>query len=229
MSDGHKFSYEIHKILYQKTAGEVDWNEIDKLVSECIENSCSHWDGYSGDFWESPMHGAIADDDIEMVKKLLEHGKGQLGDADHYRWHVEDLGCDWTYKEFIIANMKLDMMKALDIRPTRKEMIEARECIFKQAPDTYAPTEFMEKVSDKTYEEFMDKVMDWQYKNTMAELNSLAPGPTNKRNLNYNKTIKNINNILYAPKNKIKKKAKKAITKNKKGGKRSRRTKKRRV
>ena len=33
MSDGHKFRDEIHKILYQKTAGEVDWNEIDKLVS----------------------------------------------------------------------------------------------------------------------------------------------------------------------------------------------------
>jgi len=240
MSDGHKFRDEILEILYQKSAEEVDWNEIDKLVNKCIENSCSHWDGYSGDFWESPMHGAIDSNDIEMVKKLLEHGKGQLGDTDHYRWHVEDLGCDWTYKEYIIANMKLDMMKALDIRPTREQMIEARECIFKQAPDTYAPTQFMKKVSDKTYEEFMDKVMDWQYENTVAELNRIVPGSVNKQNINYNKTIKNINNILYPPKNNTRKKiltrnemlarkAKRALTKNKKGGRYSPRTRKRRV
>jgi hypothetical protein len=235
-----KFSEEIHKILGGKTAMEIDWNEIDKLVDKCIENACSVWDGYSGDFWESPMHGAIADDDIEMVKKLLEHGKGQLGDTDDYRWHVEDLGCDWTYKEYIIANMKLDMMKALDIRPTREQMIEARECIFKDPPDRPSATAFMKKVSDKTYEEFMDKVMDSQYNNTVAELNRIVPGSVNKQNINYNKTIKNINNILYPPKNNTRKKiltrnemlarkAKRALTKNKKGGRYSPRTRKRRV
>ena len=227
-----KIRGEIEKILRHKTAREIDWNEIDKLVDKCIEKECSHWDD-SGDFWESPMHGAIADDDIEMVKKLLEHGKGQLGDTNHYRWHLQDLDCDWTYKEYIIANMKLDMMKALDIRPTREQMIEARECIFKQAPNTYAPTEFMEKVSDKTYEAFMNKVMDWQYNSTMTELNKLVPGPTNKRNLNFNKTMKNIENILHPPKvseNKLAfiarweafKKNKKASRNNKKGGKKTR-------
>jgi hypothetical protein len=164
-----------------------------------------------------------------MVKKLLEHGKGELGDTDHYRWHVEDLGCDWTYKEYIIANMKLDMMKALDIRPTREQMIEAKECIFKQAPDTYAPTQFMKKVSDKTYEEFMDKVMDWQYENTVAELNRIVPGSVNKQNINYNKTIKNINNILYPPTPPKNTSVKKRFTKSKKGGKRVYRTRKRRV
>ena len=121
--------------------------------------------------------------------------------------------------------MKLDMMKALDIRPTRKEMIEARECIFRDPPDRYSATAFMKKVSDKTYEAFMNKVMDWQYNSTMAELNELVPGPINKRNLNYNKTMKNIENILHPPKLSEKKLAifaKKASRNNKKGGKKTR-------
>ena len=46
----------------------------------------------------------------------------------------------------------------------------------------------------------MDKVMDTEYSNIMTELNRLVPGPVNKRNLNYNKTLKNINNLLYPPK-----------------------------
>ena len=218
-SEEDKFIEEINKIIGVKSAREIDWNEIDKLVDKSMESAWrSVWDGYSGDFWESPMHGAIANDDIEMVKKLLEHGKGQLGDTHHYRWHLQDLGCDWTYKEYIIANMKLDMMKALDIRPTREEMIEARECIFRDPPDRYSATEFMKKVSDKTYEAFMNKVMDWQYNSTMAELNKLVPGPINKRNLNYNKTMKNIENILHPPKLS----AKKASRNNKKGGKKTR-------
>ena len=83
--------------------------------------------------------------------------------------------------------MKLEMMKALDINPTREEMIKARQCVFQEAPD-------------KKYTAFMDKVMDTEYSNIMTELNRLVPGPVNKRNLNYNKTLKNINNLLYPPK-----------------------------
>jgi hypothetical protein len=91
----------------------------------------------------------------------------------------------------------------------------------------------MKKVSDKTYEAFMNKAMDWQYNSTMAELNKLVPGPINKRNLNYNKTMKNIENILHPRKvleNKLAfiarwealKKNNKASRNNKKGGKKTR-------
>ena len=100
-------------------------------------------------------------------------------------------------------------------------MIEARQCIFKEAPD-------------KKYTTFMDKVMDTQYSNTMAELNRFVPTHINKRSLNYNNIMKNIHNILYPPENKVKRKSltknemlkgirkKKAFTRNKKGGERTR-------
>jgi len=199
------FVNEISNIIYPESKKEIDWNEIDRIVNIGDIELYSPWNGYSGDFWDSPMHHAIDNDDIELVKGIIKHGNGLLGDTEHYRWHVEDLGCDWTYKEYIIANMKLDMMKALDIHTTREQMIETRQCIFNEAPD-------------KTYMEFMNKVMDWQYNSTMAELNKLIPGPINKRNLNFNKTMKNIENILHPPKLS----AKKALRKNKKGGKKTR-------
>ena len=170
----------INGILYDD---EVNWKLIGKIANIYDMSLYSPWEGFTGDFWHSPMHLVIDTDDIDLVKGIIKHGKGVLGDTDRYRNHK----CKWYYKEYIIANMKLEMMKALDINPTREEMIKARQCVFQEAPD-------------KKYTAFMDKVMDTEYSNIMTELNRLVPGPVNKRNLNYNKTLKNINNLLYPPK-----------------------------